>query len=108
MKFEKVNIGDLQEASYNPRKKLKPSDTEYQKIKRSIEEFGYVEPIIVNNDNTIIGGHQRLSVLKELGYKEIDVVKINVNKDDEKALNVALNKISGEWDIDMLSDLLTI
>ena len=107
MKFLKININDIKEAVYNPRKKLKPSDKEYQSIKNSIEEFGYVQPLIINKDNTIIGGHQRLSVLKDLGYQEIDVIMVDVDKTQEKALNIALNKISGRWDSKMLSALLT-
>ena len=106
MNIEKRSIKDLKPAEYNPRKALTPEDAEYQKIKRSIETFGYIDPIIINNDGTIIGGHQRYSVLSELGYTEIDVVVLDLNKEDEKALNVALNKISGEWDNLKLRDLL--
>lgn len=106
MKFERVDVNLLIPADYNPRKDLKPTDKEYMKIKKSIEEFGYVEPIIVNKDNTIIGGHQRLKVLKDLGYTEVDVVKVEVDKTKEKALNIALNKITGEFDIDTLTDLM--
>lgn len=106
MKFKKVNVNNLIYASYNPRKKLNPDDKEYQKIKNSIEEFGYVEPIIINKDNTIIGGHQRLTVLKDLGYEEVDVIQIDIDKTKEKALNIALNKITGEWDMSLLGDLL--
>lgn len=106
MNFVKKNINDLKYASYNPRKKLKPEDKEYQKIKKSIEEFGYVEPIIINKDNTIIGGHQRITVLKDLGYEEVEVIQIDIDKTKEKALNIALNKITGEWDYAMLGDLL--
>ena len=53
MKFEKLNINDLTPAKYNPRKALKPGDPEFEKIKSSITEFGYVDPIIVNSDMTI-------------------------------------------------------
>lgn len=106
MNFIKKNINELKYANYNPRKKLKPEDKEYQKIKKSIEEFGYVDPIIINKDNTIIGGHQRLTVLKDLGYEEVDVIQIDIDKTKEKALNIALNKITGEWDYAMLGDLL--
>lgn len=70
MNIQKIEITKLKPAEYNPRKDLKPEDEEYQKIKRSIIEFGYVAPVIVNSDMTVIGGHQRLKVLKELGYKE--------------------------------------
>lgn len=106
MQLIKININDLKRADYNPRKQLIPEDKEYQKIKNSIQEFGYVEPIIINKDNTIIGGHQRLSVLKDLGYNEVDCIVVDVDKTKEKALNIALNKITGEWDLNKLGDLL--
>ena len=107
MNIIQKKIDDLLPAVYNPRKDLTPEDKEYQKIKRSIEEFGYVEPIIYNvTTGTIVGGHQRLKVLKELGYTEIDVVEIEETPEREKALNIALNKIEGEWDKDTLKDLL--
>lgn len=97
---ERRNIADLKPAEYNPRKSLQPGDPEYESLKRSIETFGYVDPIIVNKDGTVIGGHQRLSVLVDLGYTEADVAVVDLSKHDEKALNIALNKISGEWDED--------
>ena len=65
--------------------------------KNSIQEFGYCEPVIVNADMTIIGGHQRVTVLKDLGYTEIECIVISIDKTKEKALNIALNKITGEW-----------
>ena len=106
MNFKKVFISELSPAKYNPRKDLQSSDPEYQRIKKSIEEFGYVDPVIVNADYTVIGGHQRLKVLKELGHAQIDVVVVDIPKDKEKALNVALNKITGEWDDARLVSLL--
>ena len=106
MKIEKININLLKLAKYNPRKDLKPEDIEYKKIKRSIEEFGYVDPIIINKDMTVIGGNQRLKVLKELNYKKVDCVIVDLDKTKEKALNIALNKIEGEWDLSKLKDLL--
>ncbi len=106
MEFRKINISDLKHASYNPRVDLKTGDAEFEKIKNSITEFGYCEPIIVNTDMTIIGGHQRAKVLKELGYDEIDCVVIDIDKTKEKALNIALNKITGEWDMSALAKLL--
>ncbi|MEQ8154483.1 MAG: site-specific DNA-methyltransferase [Clostridiaceae bacterium] len=106
MEFKKLKIDDLIPAEYNPRKKLKLGDSEFEKIKNSINEFGYVDPVIVNKDLTVIGGHQRISVLKTLGYTEIDCVVIDVDKTKEKALNVALNKISGEWNKELLADLI--
>ena len=106
MEFKKLKINSLIPAIYNPRKKLKPGDAEYEKIKNSITEFGYVDPIIVNSDMTIIGGHQRWSVLKALGYDEVDCVVIEIDKTKEKALNIALNKVTGEWNKELLADLI--
>lgn len=106
MNIQKIEITKLKPAEYNPRKDLKPEDEEYQKIKRSIIEFGYVAPVIVNSDMTVIGGHQRLKVLKELGYNEVECVVVDLNKNKEKALNIALNKISGDWDNSKLEELL--
>lgn len=106
LRTERRKLADLMAAEYNPRKALTPEDAEYQKIKRSIEEFGYVDPIIINEDGTIIGGHQRTTVLMDLGYEEVDVVVVSLDKNREKALNIALNKITGEWDELKLKDLL--
>jgi DNA modification methylase len=106
LEFIKLKIDQLVHAEYNPRKDLKAGDPEFEKIKNSIESFGYCEPIICNSDYTIVGGHQRHKVLKALGYEEVDCVIIDVDKTKEKALNIALNKISGEWDFDALAGLL--
>jgi len=106
MKIVKVNIDKLIFPGYNPRKKLTPEDSEYKKIKASIEKFGYVDLVIVNKDFTIIGGNQRVQILKDLGYTEIDVVQLELNKKEEKALNIALNKIQGTWDEEKLNTIL--
>lgn len=106
MEIETRRLADLKPADYNPRKKLEPGDPEYEKIARSIEEFGYCDPIIINRDGTIIGGHQRASVLKSLGYTEADCIVVDLSKQDEKALNIALNKIGGQWDMSLLRDAL--
>lgn len=106
MTIQTIPIHTLRPAPYNPRKDLTPEDTEYRKIKRSVEEFGYVDPVIVNADMTVIGGHQRLKVLQDLGYTDIECVVVDMDKDRERALNIALNKISGEWDFPRLKDLL--
>ena len=106
MEFKKLPTAELKAATYNPRKALKPGDKEYEKIKNSIVEFGYCEPVIVNADMTIIGGHQRVTVLKDLGYEEIECIVIAIDKTKEKALNIALNKITGEWNKELLADLI--
>lgn len=106
MELRSVKIDDIKRAEYNPRVELKEGDYEYERLKRSVEEFGYVEPIIINTTTgNVVGGHQRLTVLKDLGYEEVDCIYITVDENKEKALNVALNKIDGRWDFDKLKDL---
>ena len=104
MNIEKKNVKDLLPADYNPRKDLQPGDPEYEKLKRSIEQFGYVEPVIWNEKTgRVVGGHQRLKVLTDMGITEVDVVVVDMDTEKEKALNIALNKISGEWDTEKLA-----
>ena len=103
MLIEKKNVAELLPADYNPRKDLKPGDKEYEKLKLSIEQFGYVEPVIWNaTTSRVVGGHQRLKVLIDMGITEVECVIVEMDENKEKALNVALNKISGEWDNDKL------
>ena len=99
-------ISVLKPAEYNPRKKLKKGDKEYKKILDSIEEFGFADPLVVNADMTIIGGHQRLTVAQDLGYTEVPCAVVDIDKTREKALNIALNKITGQWDDHLLAELL--
>lgn len=106
MDIQKIKIKKLKRAEYNPRKELTPQDEEYQKLKKSIVEFGYVVPVIVNSDFTVIGGHQGITVLEDLGYEEIECNVLNLTKIQEKALNLALNKIDGVWDYDKLENVL--
>ena len=106
MEIKELPLKELKPAAYNPRKKLKKGDKEYEKIKQSLLKFGYVDPIIVNEDLTVIGGHQRLTVLKDLDYETAKCVIVKLSKEDEKALNIALNKITGQWDEALLADLL--
>jgi len=104
MIIEKKNAAELLPAGYNPRKDLKPGDPEYEKLKRSISEFGYVEPVIWNKrTGNVVGGHQRLKVLLDTGITDIDCVVVDMDAEKEKALNVALNKISGDWDNEKLA-----
>lgn len=107
IQWKTLSVDALRPAEYNPRKKLKAGDKEYEKIKNSIQEFGYVEPIIVNYDMTVIGGHQRLTVLKDLGYTEVQCVEVHIEDENKvKALNIALNKITGAWNEQLLADLI--
>lgn len=106
MEIRKIETSKLIPATYNPRKDLRPDDAEYIKIRNSIENFGYVSPLIINKDMTVIGGHQRLKVLKELGFTELECIIVDLDKTQEKALNIALNKIQGDWDEEKLEVLL--
>lgn len=79
MLIEKKKTVEMLPAEYNPRKDLKPGDEEYEKLKRSIEEFGYVEPVIWNKTTgRVVGGHQRLKVLIDLGITEVDCVVVEI------------------------------
>ena len=101
-----ISIDRLNPAAYNPRIDLKPGDPDYEKLKKSIKEFGYVEPIIWNKrTGNVVGGHQRLKILKEEGHKEVQVSVVDLEDTREKALNIALNKISGDWNEEKLNEL---
>ena len=107
MEIQKIPAARLNPAAYNPRVDLKPGDKEYEKLKRSINEFGYVEPVIWNRQTgNVVGGHQRLKVLLDMGQTEIDCVVVDLDLSHEKALNIALNKIQGDWDEDKLAAIM--
>lgn len=101
-----MKLDEIQPAKYNPRIMLKPGDAEYESLKNSLERSGMVLPLIVNKaTGNLVSGHQRLNVLKAMGETETEVVLIDVDADKEKLLNVALNKIDGEWDYGKLEEL---
>lgn len=107
MEIRKIPISDINPAPYNPRKDLKPGDAEYEKLKRSIDEFDLVEPLVWNEaTGNLVGGHQRLKILIDRGDTEVEVSVVSLNSEKEKALNIALNKIQGDWDYDKLEELL--
>jgi len=104
MKIIKKKISDLNPADYNPRK---ISKEELNRLKDSIEKFGYVELIVWNKrTGNVISGHQRLKVLQQIGTTEIEVIEVDLDEVQEKALNLAMNKIGGEWDDKLLPELL--
>ena len=120
MKIEKISLEKLNPAKYNPRVELQKEDERYQRIKASIQEFGLVDPIIVNSKTmTIVGGHQRYNILtifsyskireynilKDLGMKDADCVLLELTEKQEKRLNLSLNKNSGLWDETKLEEL---
>ena len=101
MKIEVIKINKLKPATYNPRQ---ISTKQYKDLKESIEKFGLVDPIIVNKCLTVVGGHQRLKICKELRYTEIDCVVLDLTKEEERELNIRLNKSGGEFDLDILAN----
>lgn len=104
-----MQLEEINPAKYNPRKDLQPGDPQYESLKKSMQEFDCVENLVVNkaNNNTLISGHQRLKVLKDLGYTEVKVNLVSIKEEErEKALNIALNKIQGDWDTPKLKDIM--
>jgi ParB-like chromosome segregation protein Spo0J len=103
MKIIRKRIADMERATYNPRVELQPGDAEYETLKRSLEQFGMVEPVVWNErTNRVVGGHQRLTVEAALGHEEVDVSVVDLDEIKEKELNIALNKIGGRWDTEKL------
>ncbi|ATF11607.1 transcriptional regulator [Brevibacillus brevis X23] len=108
MDIRKIPVSKINPAPYNPRVDLQPGEIEYEKLKRSIEEFGCVETLVWNErTGYLVGGHQRFKILvNELGATEVTVSVVDLDDIREKALNIALNKISGAWDEEMLAQVL--
>ena len=101
MNIEKIEINKLKAATYNPRQ---ISTKQYKDLKESINKFGLVDPIIVNKCYTIIGGHQRYKICKDLDYKDIGCIILDLDKEQERELNIRLNKNTGEFDMDILAN----
>lgn len=100
-------IVDMERASYNPRVELRPGDDEYEKLKRNIERFGMVVPVIWNRQtNRVVSGHQRLTILADTGAEETEVSVVDLDETREKQLNIAMNKVGGDWDEAKLKELL--
>ena len=114
--FKKIDINELKKYEFNPRK---ISESQKTKLKNSINTFGFVDPIIINNKTKqIIGGHQRYDVLLNNDIDELYIIELGdiswvfselelnvLDENHEKALNIALNKISGDWDTEKLNIL---
>lgn len=106
LNIQTIKIKDLIPTEYNPRKW---SESAIKQLTESIQKFGLVDPILVNGaenrKNIVIGGHFRLKVAKDLGYKEVPVVYINIpDIEKEKELNIRLNKNLGDWDYELLKE----
>ncbi|WP_327204048.1 ParB N-terminal domain-containing protein [Paenibacillus tyrfis] len=91
MDIKTISIELINPAAYNPRIDLQPGDPAYEKLKRSIEEFGYIDPIVWNErTGNMVGGHQRYKILvNEQGRTEIEVSVVDMDPEQEKLLNIA-------------------
>src|SRR5919106_6846247 len=97
-------IGELKPDPANPRR---ISDEELESLTRSLREFGFVQPVLARReDQVVIGGHQRLLAARRLGLKTVPVVFLNLSQEQARVLNLALNRISGSWDQELLGRLL--
>src|SRR4029079_17236441 len=106
MNIQTIPLSQIQRAKYNPRKTLKPGDPQYDKLKKAVSTFGLVEPLVWNSrTGNLVGGHQRLSILEERGDTHVEVSVLDLDEREEKALNLALNKHTGEWDFASLADI---
>lgn len=103
MNLQQIEINALRPAEYNPRKM---SPVQMENLKKGMQEFGNVGLIVVNKDMTVIGGHQRIKACRALGIATLPCVVLDITKEKEKALNLSLNRISGEWDAEALQQII--
>lgn len=107
MEIKEMAIDELIPADYNPRVDLQEGDEDFEKLKKVIETYGFVQPVVLNSrTGNIVGGHQRTKVAKSLGYKTVPVQTVDLDEADEMKLNLALNKVSGKWDEQALGQML--
>jgi ParB-like chromosome segregation protein Spo0J len=110
MNIQRLPLSQLKPAPYNPRRALRPGDPRFERLARSLGEFELVQPLVWNRrTGHLVGGHQRVEILKHRGATEVDCVVVDLSLEREKALNVALNnpEVGGDWDADKLHDLLS-
>lgn len=102
MEIVNIDTHTVNLAEYNPRA---ITDKERDDIKESIKRFGFTEPIVINTaTGTLVGGHQRVAIAKELGIESIPATYVDLSVEKEKELNIRLNRNKAEWDMDILAD----
>lgn len=109
LRIETLPLDMLRPAPYNPRQDLEPDDPRYRKLRRSLRRFGLVEPLVWNRrTGHVVGGHQRLKILRELGWEQVPVAVVDLDLDHERALNVMLNNraAQSDWDVTRLRQVL--
>jgi len=107
MKTAVLKFSEINRAKFNPRIELKPSDEEYQAIKKSLTDFGLVQPLIVNTPgNTLLSGHQRMTVMQDQGRDSAECVLVRLSEIEAKKLTVVMNRVTGRWSAPDLTALL--
>jgi ParB-like chromosome segregation protein Spo0J len=109
VQIERIPINRLRAAPYNPRRALRPGDAAWERLARSLQEFDLVQPLVWNRRTEhLVGGHQRLAILKERGVVDVECVVVDLAPEREKALNVALNNpaVAGDWEPERLVSLI--
>ena len=109
MKVVEKNVADIIPANYNP---IEITKKQFAEIKESVDKFGLVDPLIVNihpnRKNILVGGHQRLKVIIDMGLKTAPCVEVNLDEKQEKELNIRLNKNQGQWNYDNLANFFDV
>ena len=107
LNMQEMNLDSIDTAHYNPRKDLRPGDKAYERLKNSILTYGYIDPMIFNErTGRLVGGHQRLKILRDLGMEKAQVSVVDLDEMQEKDLNIRLNKIQGEFENEALANVL--
>lgn len=109
MTTKHFNFDQINRAKWNPRVDLKPSDPEYQAIHGSLKKYGFLGGGVVNvrkGKNTLIGGHQRVTIMQDMGQTGADFATVSLNDQEEKKLNLILNRVTGRWSAPDLTALL--
>ena len=96
-----VPIDELRPDPANPRR---ISDAQLEALTKSLKEYGFVQPVLARReDKTVIGGHQRLTAARRLGYKTVPVIFLDITLEQARLLNLTLNKIGGNFDNELLA-----
>ena len=114
--LKEIEVVSLAKISLYPENPREMDTSQFDRLKKSIVEYGFIDPLIVNKRThesftadekkpTVIGGNMRYRAAKELGLTEVPVAWVDIDKNKEKILNIALNRISGKWDIGKLEKM---
>lgn len=107
MRVQEVPISSIEEWTDNPRRQRDEGDVQYESLKRSLERWDVLQPIVWNErTGQIVSGHQRVKLLKEKGRDLVPAAVVDLNYNEQRALSLALNKIDGSWDEDQLETVL--